>query len=316
MKKIKKVEHSKEWHEQRAKGIGGSDAGAVCGLNKYKSPYTLWLEKTGRITNEIPDNERMRLGRDLEDYVAGRFTEATGLKTRKTNYSYQSDEYPFMLANIDRWVIGVEKDEKPLRIGLEIKTMNEWAAKNAGIAEGFVPDAYYAQCYHYMAVTGADGWYMAILVLGQYFEVFYIPRDESEIKSLIEQEKDFWNCVENDIEPDVDGSESTTESLKILYPESQESSDIELHRSQEVEEYFKVCEGIKNLKEKKDEIENILKRDMQDAEKAHCNNLLITWKTTNSKRFDQSTFRKENPDIYAAYLKDSPSRRFTAKFVD
>lgn len=316
MKKIKKIEHSKAWHEQRAKGIGGSDAGVVCGLNKYKSPYTLWLEKTGRITGEIQDNERMRIGRDLEDYVAGRFTEETGLKTRKTNYSYQSDEHPFMLANIDRWVIGCESEDGERQLaGLEIKTMNELAAKNYGISEGFVPDAYYTQCHHYMAVTGADGWYLAILVLGQYFEVFYIPRDEQEIASLIDQENAFWSCVENDVEPGIDGSSSTTDSLNIIYPESYEASDIELLRSEEVERYHDICDQMKDLKEEKDELENIFKRDMQDAEKAHCNDLRITWKTTNSKRFDQNTFKKDYPEIYAAYLKESPSRRFVTKFM-
>lgn len=317
VKKIKKIEHSKEWHEQRSKGIGGSDAGAVCGLNKYKSRYTLWCEKTGRISSVIPDNERMRIGRDLEDYVAGRFAEATGLKTKKTNYSYQSEKYPFMLANIDRWVSGV-KDEKGnhKRIGLEIKTMNEWAAKNYGIAEGYVPETYYAQCYHYMAVTGADGWYMAILVLGQYFEVFYIERDEDEIESLIAQEKDFWDMVENDIEPEPDGSASTSDTLNVLYPSSQEASDIELLRSKEAERYRIVCESLKELKEEKDELENTFKKDMQDAEKAHCNDLVISWKSNISSRLDQTKLKKEMPDVYEAYLKPSQSRRFTAKFIN
>lgn len=317
MKKIKKIEHSKEWHEQRSKGIGGSDAGAACGVDKYKSPYTLWCEKTGRIANDFEDNESMRQGRDLEDYVAKRFTEYTGLKTKKSNYSYQSDEYPFMLANIDRWVLGV-KDEQgnSKRIGLEIKTMNHFTALNCGLKDADIPERYKAQCKHYMAVTGADGWYIAILVQGEAFEVLYLPRDEDAIDDLISREKEFWECVETDTEPSVDGSDSTSDTLNILYPQSQEESDIEILRSQEVEEYKDICEQINILKERKAEKENAFKSDMQDAEKAHCNNLRITWKTSVSNRFDQSTFKKENPKLYAEYLKPTPSRRFVAKFVD
>lgn len=317
MKKIKKIEHSQEWHTQRSKGLGGSDAGAVCGMNKYKSPYALWCEKIGRVSCEIQDNERMRLGRDLEDYIAGRFTEVTGLKTKKTNYSYQSDKYPFMLANIDRWVTGAKDvNGNHKRIGLEIKTMSDFAAKNYGIEEGFIPDSYYAQCYHYMAVTEADGWYIAILVLGKYFDVFYIERDDDEIESLIDQERYFWAKVENDIQPPIDGSDSTKETLNIQYPTSVESSDIELLRSEEVEAYRDLCEKSKELETAKKEYENMFKSDMQDAEKAHCGCLQITWKTGKSNRFDQSRFKKEHPDMYKEYMKESETRTFRTKFLN
>lgn len=63
-----------QWHAERRKSIGGSDAGTILGLNKYSSPYALWAEKTGRVTPEdISDREAVRLGHDLEDYVAKRF---------------------------------------------------------------------------------------------------------------------------------------------------------------------------------------------------------------------------------------------------
>lgn len=103
-------------------------------MNKYKSPYALWCEKNRTRFMRNQDNERMRLGRDLEDYIAGRFTEVTGLKTKKTNYSYQSDKYPFMLANIDRWVTGAKDvNGNHKRIGLEIKTMSDFAAKTTAL---------------------------------------------------------------------------------------------------------------------------------------------------------------------------------------
>ncbi len=58
-----------EWLKMRKTGIGGSDAGAICGLNPYSSPMSVYQDK---ITDEISqeDNEAMRQGRDLEDYVA------------------------------------------------------------------------------------------------------------------------------------------------------------------------------------------------------------------------------------------------------
>ena len=72
-----------EWLQYRKKGIGGSDAGAVCGLNPYVSEMDVYLDKINSDIVEEKDNEAMKQGRDLEDYVARRFTEETGLKVRK-----------------------------------------------------------------------------------------------------------------------------------------------------------------------------------------------------------------------------------------
>lgn len=69
-----------EWLNYRKKGIGGSDAGAVCGFNPYRTAMEVYQDKTGKKTEEM-DNEAMRQGREFEDYVARRFTEATGKRS-------------------------------------------------------------------------------------------------------------------------------------------------------------------------------------------------------------------------------------------
>ena len=105
-----------EWLKKRKCGIGGSDAGAVCGMNPYISPMDVFQDK---LSSEIDegDTEAMRQGRDLEVYVAQRFTEATGLQVRRSNFMYQSEDYPFMLADVDRLVVGEDA-------GLECKTVS------------------------------------------------------------------------------------------------------------------------------------------------------------------------------------------------
>ena len=71
-----------EWLRLRKSGIGGSDAGAICGVNPYSSAMKVFRDKTSDVVEEL-DNEAVRIGHDLEDYVAQRFMEATGLKVRK-----------------------------------------------------------------------------------------------------------------------------------------------------------------------------------------------------------------------------------------
>ncbi len=107
-----------EWLRIRKTGLGGSDAGAVCGLNPYVSRMAVYRDKVSDET-ELEDNEAMRQGRDLEEYVAQRFMEETGLKVRRSNKMYRSVEYPWMIADVDRMVAGGGA-------GLECKTVSAY----------------------------------------------------------------------------------------------------------------------------------------------------------------------------------------------
>ena len=139
-----------EWLEVRRKGIGGSDAGAIAGLNPFKSAYSVYCDKLN-LSPEQEDNEAMRQGRDFEEYVAMRFSEESGKKVKKCNYILRHSVYPFMLADVDRLVVGENA-------GLECKTTNVFNKTN--YEEGEIPLSHYVQCVHYMAVTGADRWYL------------------------------------------------------------------------------------------------------------------------------------------------------------
>lgn len=309
-KKSKKVikipipESHDEWKKQRLKGIGGSDAAAAIGRSTWKSPYYLWCEKTWRIHNDI-DNEAMRLGRDMEEYVAYRFCEATGKKVRKSKYSFQSVEYPFMLANVDRLVIGEDA-------GLECKTTS--ALTRTKYDKGDIPIQYYIQCMHYMAVTGKKKWYIAVLVLGKGFYWFEVLRDEDEIQNLICLEKEFWHYVETDEMPPVDGSESTSDALRALYPEAEESYDIDLYGAdKDIQRYEDVKELIKKLTREKVEIENKLKKQLGNATYGHTKNKRVVWKNSTQSRVDSDMLRKKYPEIFKECLKEIKQRRFSIK---
>ena len=160
MKKISTINMSREeWLKLRKNGIGGSDAGAVCGVNPYSSAIQVFVDKRSDDISDY-DNEAMREGRDLEDYVAKRFTDETGKKVRKANYMYIDEDYPFMFADVDRLIVGENA-------ALECKTVNAYNADKW--ADGKIPPHYKIQCYHYMSVLGLDCMYIAALVLGKEF---------------------------------------------------------------------------------------------------------------------------------------------------
>lgn len=147
---INKISHE-EWLKYRKMGITGTDAASICGLNPYKSSLQIFVDKTTD-NIEIFDNEAMKQGRDLEEYVAQRFCEATGKKVRRANAIFSSDENPFMLADFDRLICGE-------RAGLECKTVSAYSADKW--KNGAIPFHYQLQVQHYLAVSGYDAWYIA-----------------------------------------------------------------------------------------------------------------------------------------------------------
>ena len=297
-----------EWLEDRRKGIGGSDVGAVLGLNKYKSPYTLWAEKSGLLHTDEVDNESMRIGRDLEDYVARRFIEATGHEVITSDYSFQSKAHPFMLANVDRLLT-----DEPC--GLECKTAS--ALTRYDFENGDIPPSYYCQCMHYMAVTGLKKWYIAILVMGKGFYWFEINRDEEEIKALIEAEAEFWNKVETGEAPQIDGTTSTAATLGALFNRSHDKECVLGHEAETaINMIYNINKKIKELKEQKILYENIVKRDMQDAEKAEVEDYTVKWTRKDTERFSQSDLKKYEPSIYKRFSKKATSERFVVKKKD
>ena len=163
-----------EWERVRGMGIGGSDCGSVLGLNPYKSAYTLAAEKIGMIPPEdLSGNAKVWFGTQLEPVVAARFETVTGKRVHKRG-TLQDPEHPYMLANIDRWVVGENA-------GLEIKTADYHMRDEWGDPDDpndiRVPDAYYCQVQHYLSVTGADYWYIAALIGGNDFRLKRIERN-------------------------------------------------------------------------------------------------------------------------------------------
>ena len=171
-----------DWLRYRKCGITGTDAGAILGLNPYRSAFQVYHDKISDTTENI-DNEAMRQGRDLEDYVAQRFTEATGLKIRRANAIYQSEEHPLLLADFDRLIVGQ-------KAGLECKTVSPFSADKW--ADGKIPAHYLAQVDHYLAVSGFDCWYVAALIFGRELVIHKIVTDKQVISDLIDKEERFW----------------------------------------------------------------------------------------------------------------------------
>jgi len=284
-----------EWLRWRRTGITGSDAAAIVGLDRYRSPFDVYADKLG-LKQEQPDNEAMRQGRDLEEYVASRFCEQTGKKVRRRNAILQHPEHHWMLGNIDRWVVGENA-------GFEAKTTS--VLNRAKFNQGEFPPNYYVQCVHYMAVTGAERWYLAVLVLNNAFHVFTIERDDAEIQALIEAEKDFWeNHILKQIPPAPDGSESTSELLKQMFPEAREREEVALYGHEEkIQQYLELDARVKELTQERDAIKQEIQLALANAEIGRAQGYIVEWKNQVRQTIDTQRLKKEQAEIYNKYLK-------------
>lgn len=295
-----------EWLKVRKLGLGGSDMSAVLGVNQWRSPLDVWLDKTSD-TVEEKESEPMYWGTILEDIVAQEFAKRTGYKVRNNNFTLQSEEYPYLLANIDREIVGIDA-------GLECKTANafkaeEWQGDN-------VPDAYYIQCQHYMAVTGKASWWIACLVGGNTFYYKEIKRDEEIIKAIIDTGAEFWRLVETKTMPAPDDSKACGEALKKLYKHSNgKAIELSAQYNNAIVDYLKIKEQLAELETQKRGIENLLKDALGENEKGSCGEHYVSWKSSKPREtFDSKKFKSDHPEMYTNYIKQGePSRRFEVK---
>lgn len=290
-----------EWLRYRKQGIGGSDAGAICGFNPYRSAMQVYYDKTSNEIEDI-DNEAMRQGRELEDYVAQRFAEETGKKVRRANAMFYDESHPFMLADVDRMIVGENA-------GLECKTVSPYMAEHW--KDDKVPLSYQMQCYHYMSVCNADRWYVAALIYGREFKVYTLERDEEIIANLIRLEEDFWNnYVQKRVLPEPDGSK-LADSVIAEYYKNADSVIIPLQGfNDKLKRRQELVGLLDKLETEKKQIEQELKIYLGDAEMAENEQYRVSWKNVLTNRIDSTRLKEEEPEIYKRYQKTSQSRRF------
>lgn len=302
---VAEAEDHDKWLAVRDLGIGGSDAAVIVGLNPYKKPYKLWAEKTGQAEpDDLSENEAVYFGTVLEEIVAREFCKRNNKKVKRCG-TLQDEEFPFMLANIDRWVVGENA-------GLECKTANgfkakEWEDENA-------PAHYILQCQWYMGITGAERWYLACLVGGQHFVCHTIERNEADIGALRQAVYTFWNGnVLTNMPPELDGSEGTTAALAAKY-DAPNGSECMLPAAAAalIAQLDELAVTKKVIAEQEEAAKNGLKDLLGNFEVGLFNDRKVTWKATKPRTtIDSKKLQAEFPAAYAACAKPGkPSRTF------
>jgi putative phage-type endonuclease len=295
---------AQQWHEIRSKGLGGSDIGALLGLNPYKGPYQLWLEKTGQYqAPDISEKIAIQVGNEMEDLVGRLFTKQTGIRVQRDNKTYFSKEKPYLLANIDRKTIG----EKSF---LECKTAGHFSGQEW--KDGEVPASYLLQVQHYMNVLGFDHCYIAVVIDNHDFKWQRVKRNQELIDIIEAKAKEFWEVnVKQMIAPPVDGLDGTKEALNTVFqglpPEAKELDHQHLTL---VKDILSLRADEKLIKATLAEKENKLREYLgtSEAETMTGRGVKVTYKDQTSRRIDTKRIKEKEPELYDKYTKTTTTK--------
>lgn len=293
-----------QWHIRRRFGIGGSDVGAIMGVNPWKTPYDVWLEKTGReMPADLSDNDAVMAGTLFEDAVAKFYEIRESEIVRRCNDTRFHPTMPWLAGNVDRIVTGKRRI-------LECKTAGMFAKGWGEPGTDEVPESYLLQVMHYCGIWGYNVGDLAVVIGGQRYVKYVIPFDQELFDGVSQHLTDFWfNHVIADVPP---APQSLIEIDRYYARDNGDCITAEdnvveaLNRRDDLRAAKKDTEA---AIEAEDAIikgfmgDNALLVDRYGAK-------LASWKNQTTNRFDSTAFKKVHPDLHAEFTKQSESRVF------
>lgn len=296
------------WLSCRRQYITGTDAGTIAGVNKYQTPYQLYMEKKGLVKRE-PANSAMVWGRRLEPVIRQAYAEESGLEVKEISYMLVSTKYPWMAGNLDG-AVRLPSGEWAV---LEIKNLGQHTGSTeyANGLTGFVSPSHMAQLYHYMSLVSCRKSVLCCLLSGQTLVQQIIEYDDETANALIALEKNFYfNNLKRNIAPSVSGMDN--DILAQLYPKA-EPQEITLPESASrlISDYLTASNEIKRWQEQKDLAEAQIKELMGSNASAVCGDKRIRWAQVTSKRLCSSKIKEIVPaEKISLCYQESTYRKF------
>lgn len=304
-----------QWLAFRENGVGGSESGAILGLNKYQSSIELFYQKI-MPPRAKDENEAMHWGKALEDLISDRWqywendpatmianykAERIVRRCRRINAYIINPAFPHMFASLDRLINKNGTDQESV---LECKTISGYVVDQW---ESGIPPSYVIQLQQYLTITELNDGEIALLKDGRYMDVLPFKRNDVLCKTIVEKTTEFWQRVtaardelakhglryfSDDLpdeikhlvyqfEPSPDGSEAYANFLNSRWTsrgELKKGTDEELNLAFE---YNRIKAAIENLEDQAREYSNKLKAEIQDNDGLDFGaNGKVTWRTS------------------------------------
>lgn len=291
----------------RAKFIGGSDAGAVLGVSPWRSAYDVWLDKTGQREDDRPANPArekvLTRGKRLEPVVIDMLTDETGLQIVHRNRRYLDPEHSFLACEIDA--------ESATGTNVEIKTVHPFAAREWGEEDtDSIPVHYTAQVMHGLMITGRHLCIVAALVGADDLRVYRVERDDDAIAALRDAEVRFWR---EHVEPRIAPPPQTLDDLaKVYRVESGSVLSADDALASAVSELRDVKRRLGELSQQSQALERAIKTRMGEHAVVvdSAGRKIASWKSQSQARIDTTALAAAHPDIAQQFRATTTSRVF------
>lgn len=300
--------NEEDWYKLREKRIGGSDVGAILGVNPYKSIIDVYIDKTEGST--FKGNTATHWGHMLEGTIIKEFANRhSELIVYQAPYSIVDN---FFIANLDSVLKNKETGDYGV---LEIKTTSIWNKKEW--EEDTIPQSYYAQVQHYLMLTGYKFAYIAVLIGGQLYKEFKIERSEEDINLIRNKATEFYqeNLLKK-IPPMPDGSDAYMNYLKQKALEIENNEVIEFADLEEKAAKIKeLSKEINSLKKEQDLLkeEVMLELINNGTQKGVAGKFKFNIQTRKIPDFE--AMAKENLELMEQYKELESKHQKTSKFL-
>lgn len=294
--------------KERRLGVGGSDIAALFGISNYNTPLDIYIEKT---STEEPEEEEpnpfVDWGNRHEPNIIKKFEEVMNVQCETGMDTYIHPDYPYMRANIDAKV-----DSNTI---LECKTASYLVGRKwSPLGGDNIPEPYLLQCAYYAEILNVNRVYIAVLIGGNDFRIYHYDRNLRLGDLIIKKVKDFWeNHVLKQIPPEPITMEDATRLWEITQSDNIKVAEEPINEA--IHEFNK-------LKLQRDELDSKIEKKkleicsfMQDSVQLNDmnGNVLATWKMQDTNRFDAQKFKKDYPELFEKYTKQTQSRTFRIK---
>lgn len=287
--------YREQWHEARRGGIGGSDIGAILGLDKYRGPRHVFEAKHGR--EDSGDSEAAWIGREIEGFIARLFSAKSGMAIADPPGTLAHVDHPWARVNVDRYALW-DQAAQAVAGPVECKNRSEYQLDDW---EDGVPYAAALQCHWAMAVGGWDVGYVAALVGGNKLRWHLIPRDEEMVGYLLDYcGRWYQQHVVEGLPPEPDGLETTKALLARLWEVApEEVAQVDLDKARELRARRADLDAqIKALTREKTQVENCM-RDLAGSAAVVKAGAGIAWTWKPNGNFSADDFRERYPQAAA-----------------
>lgn len=221
-----KIENDADWHALRAKNIGGSDIAALFDCSPFTTAFSLWHEKAGNAPRPDIDNQRTRLGKYLEEYIARELGAELGWNVVRSKEYHVHPTIAGMGCTLDFDIVDHEWGP-----GLcETKVVFEYADYMRDWAEDRAPPNYELQVQHQLAVTGRSwGCIVAMVMQMGSIQPAIIRRPSPKVIPEIEARvATFWDSIGKGEAPPPTGTDEELAIMRHLWPERKSKKIIEI----------------------------------------------------------------------------------------